>query len=331
VVQPDGPPDPRARPGRRAVLALAAGVPVLAAGGCGALLPGERRTPRPLTPDELAVERAAADALRLRDAAAALAKRKGQPAALLRRLAADHDAHLEALGEAPVAGEVTAPPTATPAPPRDARDLRDAEWAAARAALRDAVAADDGLAALLVRIAASRVIHADAVAAGRAPAPPDRLDPAAAPKGTPAPSPAPSRAEGTAPEGAREALERLLAGEHAAVFAYPAVVARCAPNRRSAADALWKAHVAERDELERLLAESGDAPAAAPAYDIGEPPADPAAAAELAAGIERRLLATALAAVPPAAGDERLLAARRAVAAARRAAFWGAAATALPG
>ena len=164
----------RAAPGRRTVLALVATAPaLLATGGCGALLPGERRTPRPLTPDELAVERAAADAARLRDAALALAGQKNQPAAVLKRVAAEHEAHLEALGAVPLAGEVTAPPTATAAPPTDVRGQRDAEWAAARAALRDAVTADEGLAALLVRIAASRVLHADAVAAGRAPAPPD--------------------------------------------------------------------------------------------------------------------------------------------------------------
>jgi hypothetical protein len=111
----------RAGPGRRSVLALVATAPaLLVSGACGALLPGERRTPRPLTADELAVERAAADATRLRDGALALAAQKNQPAALLERVAADHDAHLEALGAVPLAGEVTAPPTATAAPPRAA-------------------------------------------------------------------------------------------------------------------------------------------------------------------------------------------------------------------
>jgi hypothetical protein len=327
------------------VLALAAAAPaLLATGGCGALLPGERRPPRPLTAGELTVDRTAAEAARLRDAAARLAKQKGLPAELLDRIAADHEAHLAALGALPVAGEVTAPPSADPSPVEpDARGQRDAEWAGARAALRDALTAEAGLAALLVRIATSRALHADAVAAGRAPAPPDRLDPAAALRGSPATATAsPSgsatsagTATETATDGAAAALGRLLAGEYAAVFAYPAIVARCAPARRARAQELWQAHVAARDELERVLGagERGgvDPPAPAPAYDIGDPPATPDAAAALAATVEGRLTALAVAAVAATADEDRLLAARHAVASARRAVFWGAAAAPLPG
>jgi len=301
---------------------------------CGALLPGERRTPRPPTPDELAAGRAAADATRLRKAALALAGERGAPAGVLRRVAADHAEHLAALGALPQAGEVTAPPSpdATPVP-RDVRGQRDAEWAAARAALRDALGAGEGLATLLVRIAAARVLHADDVAAGRASAPPSRLDPAAAADGTTT-TPAATGSAGSATGSAegREALGRLLAGEYAAVFAYPAIVARCAPGRRTTAQELWQAHVSARDELERLLADgAGEAPAPSPAYDIGEPPADPAAAARLAATVESRLAGLAVAATAPATGDERLLVARSAVTAVRRSAFWGASPRALPG
>jgi hypothetical protein len=332
VEAPDA--DPRLR--RRTVLRLAAAVPALAVtGGCGAVLPGERRTPRALTPAELVVERTAGEALRLRDAALALAKTKGQPGELLRTVAADHDEHLAALGAVPVAGEVTSPPASTAPPREEGWAQRDAEWRAAREALRDALAAEPGLATLLVRVAASRALHADALAAGRAAAAPDRLDPADPPKGA-TPSPARSGASSgasAAAAGDRDAaLGRLLSGEYAAVFAYPAIVARCAPARRGLAEELWQAHVAERDELERLLTEDdGEPPAAKPAYDIGTPPADPAAAAKLAATVESRLATVAVAAVASTRTAERLLVARRAVTAARRAARWGGAAPALPG
>jgi hypothetical protein len=325
---------------RRTVLALALTTPaIVATAGCGALLPGERRTPRPPTPDELAAARTAADAKRLRTAALALADERGAPAGVLRRVAADHAEHLAALGAVPQPGEVTPPPSpdATPVP-RDVRGQRDAEWAAARAALRDALRADEGLATLLVRIAAARVLHADAVASGRVTPPPSRLDPAAAPEAEEtagaapaATTPAPGNGSGGSGE-AREALGRLLAGEYAAVFAYPAIVARCAPARRATAQKLWQAHVAARDQLERLLAAgAGEPPAPSPAYDIGEPPADPAAAARLAATVEARLAGLAIAATAPTTGDERLLVARTAVTAVRRSAYWGASPGALPG
>jgi hypothetical protein len=329
-------------PARRTLLALAVTAPALVAtAGCGALLPGERRTPRPPTPDELAVERAAADATRLRAAALALATQRGAPATVLRRIAADHTEHLEALGAVPLPGEVTPPPSAAATPvPRDVRGQRDAEWNAARAALRDALTANGGLATLLVRIAAARAVHADVVASGRTGAPPPRLDPAGPVASGASGSTAPATTGGTATEtatdlgtAAREALGRLLAGEYAAVFAYPAIVARCASGRRSTAEGLWRAHVGERDELERLLEAEGadDPPAAAPAYDIGEPPPDSASAAKLAATVENRLTALSVAAVAPTAGDDRLLAARRAVTSARRSGFWGGAPGALPG
>jgi hypothetical protein len=179
---------------------------------------------------------------------------------------------------------------------------------------------------LLVRIAASRVLHADAVAAGRAPAPPDRLDPAAASGPTPSPVPPPAEQDRDA------ALGRLLSGEFAAVFAYPLIVARCAPARRAEAGELWQSHVVERDELERLLsAGDGTPPAAEPAYDIGDPPTTPDAAAKLAAKVESGLTAVAVAAIANTGGDDRLLAARGAVTSARRAVSWGGDGAALPG
>jgi hypothetical protein len=322
---------------RRTVLALALTTSaVVATAGCGALLPGERRTPRPPTPDELAAARAAADATRLRKAAVALAGERGAPAGVLRRVAADHAEHLAALGAVPQPGEVTAPPSPDPTPvPRDVRGQRDAEWAAARSALRDALTAGEGLATLLVRIAAARVLHADDVATGRVTPPPARLDPADPEETAGATPAATTPAAGGGSAQAREALGRLLAGEYAAVFAYPAIVARCAPARRSAAQDLWQAHVAARDALERLLAAgaggAGEAPAPSPAYDIGKPPADPAAAARLAATVEARLAGLAMAATAPTTGAERLLVARGAVTAVRRSAYWGASPGALPG
>jgi hypothetical protein len=298
-----------------------------------------RRTPRPPTSDELAVERTAGEAVRLRDAASALATAEPRLAALVRRIAAEHEEHLRALGVLDRASLPTTGPT--PVPP-GAAGQRAAEWDGAQAALRDALDAGPGLAALLARIAAARVLHADAVAgaAPGGPAPPARLDPAASPArststGGPvgAAAPTASTAGGAdLPEPAREALGRLLAGEHAAVFAYPLVVARCAAARRDRARQLWRAHVAERDALERLLISGGaDPPAPAAAYDVGPPPDDAAAAAKLAATVESGLAALAVPAVAATTGGARLVSARALVTASRRATAWGGSPGALPG
>jgi hypothetical protein len=303
--------------------------------GCGSLVPGERRTPRVPTADELAVERAVGEAARLRAAALALAGEQRALGPALRRIADDHAEHLAALGSAGATPE----PTGSAGDrgeglPDDAGAFRDAEWSAARVALRDALTAAGDLAVLLARIAAARAVHADLVASGAGSAPPAQLSPAAAPTGTAVATPTPSAGQagdsGLAAQ--RTALTRLLAGEHAAVFAYPIVVARCAGSKRAVAESLWQAHVAERDALERLLETAGvEPPAAAPAYDVGPVPADSGAAAELAAKIETGLAGLAAVAVRDATGSARLHVARQLVSAARRSATWGGSPGALPG
>jgi hypothetical protein len=130
------------------------------------------------------------------------------------------------------------------------------------------------------------------------------------------------------------ALDRLLAGKHAAVFAYPLIVARVGKSRRDRAMTLWQAHRAERDELTERLVLAGLRPATAEAaYDVGTLPRTSARAAALAARVEGGLaaLATDLLAAGQAGSEERSLGGDHLVLAARRAAGWTARPIPFPG
>lgn len=314
--------------------------------------------------DELAVRRAVADARRLRDDA--LARTGVRPALepVLRRIAADHEAHLAALGASvtpsATAASATASDRSSTASTRavTAADRVRAEWSGARTALRDVAGRPAGLAALLARIAAARAVHADVIAtAAKVSQPSSTLQPAPppataseTPSGTHASSIEPSSAASTTPgtgvtglaptatptqslaPAARRALEQLLRGEHAAVFAYPIVISRSTGNRRAAATTLWQEHIRERDTLERQLVAAGvDPPAAAAAYDVGAVPTTSQEAAQLAARVENALAAVAVDGVAATTGAVQLACAQQLVTAARRARMWGAPATALPG
>jgi hypothetical protein len=348
---------------RRGQLCLAAGVGLVT--GLAGCRSQPAAPPIPLEPDELAVNRAADAARKLRADALALAEARPELAVLLGRIVAVHEQHLAALGTpvpdtsasgAPVSGApdpVGSAPTSTPGPTPTPPRLIQAEVAAAQTALRDGEAAAPAFAVLLCRIAAARIVNADLLSAATNRNPPGILRPAAAtpsaassaptnsaassatadPAATPTADPANQSDLSEPSTPAEVAVNRLLAGEHAAVFAYPLVIAR-AGGRRSLASELWQAHRTERDELSVRLLTAGLQPAVAePAYDVGTLPATPARAAALAARVERGLAALAadLLAVGTAADDDRKLGADQLVLAARRMAGWTGKPTAFPG
>ena len=263
--------------------------------------------------------------------------------------------------------------TASPTPAPTPILLIKAEVAAARTALRDGEAAAPAFAVLLCRIAAARVVNADllSVTVGGKPSGVLRPAPAATPSSASTATPAgptasadPTSGDSTSGDSASAddpvttdpnalqtdssdptdlidpgtpaqiALDRLVAGEHAAVFAYPLIIARAAANRRALASTLWQAHQIERDDFVAQLQRSGvQATAAEPAYDVGTLPATAAKATALAARVERGLaaLATDLLAAGTATDDDRVLGADQLVLAARRTANWTGKPSAFPG
>ncbi|HST85383.1 MAG TPA: DUF4439 domain-containing protein [Kineosporiaceae bacterium] len=325
--------------------------------------------PIPLEPDELAVNRAVSAATALRTDALALAVAEPALSVLLNRMVAVHEQHLAALGS-PIPSTSATPAGSSPAanadpaaaptqtPTRTPTQLIKSEIAAAQVALRDGEAAAPAFAVLLCRIAAARIINADLLGAaiGRAPSGVLRPAPAelAGSTASAAPTAGPTAADPTADladQGdpgdltdqrdlsepstpVQVALVRLLAGQHAAVFAYPLVVARTSGSRRTLAGTLWQAHRTERDELSVQLLTARIQPAVAePAYDVGTPPTSSAKAAALAARVERGLaaLATELLAAGTAGDDDRVLGADQLAVAARRMAGWTGKPTAFPG
>jgi hypothetical protein len=357
------------------------------------------------TADQLAVDRAAIAAQQLQADAVTLAAQNHGLATLLTRIGAVHAAHLSALGGpvpaavspsagSPSAGSSSAGSSAvgtaavgssaagstaalTPA------DLVDAEWSAARTALRDGEAAAPALAVLLCRIAAALAANADLLntalhakpfqaltpipvpGADDAQATADPTEPNATLSAEPTDPSNPADAaastdvaDPTAAAGSSEttsspqvslgeaqtpvliALNRLLAGEHAAVYAYPLVIARGARNRRTLAAQLWQAHRTERDELQVTLTAAAVQPVAAqPGYEVGSVPTTSSRAAALALRIERGLAALATDVIaastaPTTAGTPdpyRAVGADQLVLSARRAVGWSARPTAFPG
>ena len=348
-------------PTRRTVLAAGLGGAVaVALAGCtgepatsraAALLPLSGATPSPTTAavDAAALDRARAAAGNLLRTAQRLAGSRPAVARAAADAVRDHRAHLAALG-----GREEPSPSPAAVRPSPASVVAG-ERAAAQQALDDVAQTSPAVAALLARVAAARAVHADLIAAAAGSRAPGELRahgatpavatpapsvvsapaPAAsaalpATTGTPGPAVAlPGAAALAAP--ARQALVALTAGEHAAVFAYGVVAARVRRPDRAAAHDGWAWHRSRRDLLEeRLLAAGVTPPAAAPAYDVGTPPAT-AAAATLAATVEDRLAALLLRAVAETDGDDRRLAAEGLVTVARRSARWTGRGQALPG
>jgi hypothetical protein len=225
------------------------------------------------------------------------------------------------------------------------------ELAAAAEALADVLPTTPATAGLLARIAAARTVHADRLAAAAglpAPTGPSAPgEPVAVSTAAAASTDSPTAAVGspdtssTSPvsptggpldDGSAAALAALLAGEHAAVFAYGLITARAVPARAASARAFWAAHRARRDELERRLIAADRTPVASlPAYDVGRLPTTPAQLAALAATVENGLAAVALGAVTGSKGAIRSEAGTDLVRAARRAAAWRGLIDPLPG
>lgn len=88
-----------------------------------------------------------------------------------------------------------------------------------------------------------------------------------------------------------DALQAVLAGEHAAVYAYGVVGARLRGTADATeADAAHARHLARRDRVTNELVAAGATPVgSAAAYDLGGPVATPAAAHTLAARVELAL------------------------------------------
>lgn len=221
--------------------------------------------------------------------------------------------------------------------------LAKAEWQTARACLRDGAGLAPEFALLIYRIAAACATDADLLRTAVGGDSLGTLKPAAAltDSSTTTDDSTDDSTDGLAdtttdsdatdgtqdstagPEDLTEdetdALNRLLAGEHAAFYAYPLVIAHVDDDHRSVAEALWEAHQDQRDALERLLVGAGETPVAAAAAYAVTTPATPAKAVALATKVERRLAGLAAdviavaedSTVQSTAADLLVLAARR--------------------
>ena len=300
--------------------------------------------------DELARTAAAADSADLLRLGARAAQTTPALAPLLDRVKAGHRAHLAALGSTSgIAATTNGPTTSTStgtgtstgtststgtgtstgatAGPVSARALVAAEWAAAGRALAASASTGPAMATLLVRVAASRAVHADLLSRAAKLPLPGRLQPAelaGSTTRTNTPTNTPTATGTTRAAGSRQSLADLLAGEHAATFAYGLLAARASAGQRPLAQDLWQQHLVARDYLQSQIVAAGDTPPIpAPAYDVGTAPSTPAQVAALGTRVERSLASVAASAVAGAEPDVRPLAADHLVTAARRAARWG--------
>lgn len=129
------------------------------------------------------------------------------------------------------------------------------------------------------------------------------------------------------------ALQAVLAGEHAVVWAYGVLGPRLDDAQEAAARAALIAHGLARDALRALLVNAGAVPLASePAYDLPVRPVDAPRAARLAALVEERLAATyadlVAATIEPRV---RRVGVQGLVLAARRTASWRGSAPTFPG
>ena len=130
-----------------------------------------------------------------------------------------------------------------------------------------------------------------------------------------------------------EALQQVLAGEHAAVYGYGVVGARLAggPYERAAVSG-WDAHRARRAAVSALVSAAGGQPVpAAAGYELGGPVNDPDQARALAAQVEQRAAATYADLVGAVNGAVRSSAAGWLVDAAVRATAWSGQPQTFPG
>ncbi len=130
-----------------------------------------------------------------------------------------------------------------------------------------------------------------------------------------------------------EALEVVLAGEHAAVYAFGVVGALLRnTSDEAAARAAFALHVARRDEVTAELVAAGTTPVgSAPAYDLGGPIRTPRAARALAARVDLGLCAPYADLVGASAPAERPTAADWCSGSATSSVAWGGDPVAFPG
>lgn len=109
---------------------------------------------------------------------------------------------------------------------------------------------------------------------------------------------------------ATEALQRTLAGEHAAIFVFGALGGRAsslsAPRLRASLGTAYDAHVERRDQLRTMLTEAGAEPVAAePAYRLPRRLRTAGQIAREALRVERACATTYAALVAASAGAQR--------------------------
>ncbi|GLY30226.1 ferritin-like domain-containing protein [Kineosporia sp. NBRC 101731] len=287
-------------------------------------------------PEAAAVARAVTTVTALYASASALAsgtlpngatlRIKGSTATLLTRTAEAHTAQLTELGS-PVSGTASPTPGPTSSGTSDTSGadspdaLAKAEWSAARTLLGDAAGLSPAFAGLFYRLAASCAANADllrSATGGKAfgeltvsttddaePSPTGDGTPTASTSATPEPSGTSATASSsTLTTDESGALNRLLAGEHAAFYAYPLVVAHIDGARRDLADEIWEVHRQQRDELERLLLAANVDPVQGSAAYAVTTPTSAGQAADLAATVEQRLAGLAVDVIAVAQDDE---------------------------
>lgn len=129
-----------------------------------------------------------------------------------------------------------------------------------------------------------------------------------------------------------DAAQRVLAAEHAAVYAYAVAGALLPGTAQREARSAQASHLARRDRLAARVADAGGMPVgSAPVYDLPGPVTDAASAQALVTLVEERLAAVWADVVAVAAVDLRELAALALQEAAVRAARWRGATVAFPG
>ncbi|MFC4529632.1 ferritin-like domain-containing protein [Sphaerisporangium dianthi] len=127
-------------------------------------------------------------------------------------------------------------------------------------------------------------------------------------------------------------LNKVLAAEHAAVYAYGVVGARTSGGQRSSATAGFNAHRARRDQIRGLITARGGVPSeAGAAYELPFPVTAARDAARLAALVEDRVTAAYLELVAVDDPSLRRLAALAMQESAVRGYGWQPAIAALPG
>jgi uncharacterized protein DUF4439 len=128
------------------------------------------------------------------------------------------------------------------------------------------------------------------------------------------------------------ALQQVLAGEHAAIYAYGVIGAHLAGESRRRATTAYDAHRAKRDQVSRLIVDRKAVPvAAAAAYELPRAVSTPADATVLATEVEERLAAVWVEAVGGLRGGLQAFAARAVQEAAVRAAVWRGGSVPFPG